>query len=120
MRGEILPRRNYWELAYIDISLVSTGELVVSRRPVFAQPFPQLERVIAEPKEKFDLTVSISGRFAAGGKPSEFRGYDQDFEARGFGEDLDAYANHLLNDLVSANMQPVAHYDAATGELTYY
>lgn len=96
LRGEVIPGHQYWELLYVDgyidpveresLKTESGSRSVLDRR--------------LSPENIFVLTVIISGRFAAGGKPADMRGYANDFEAGGLTEDLDQYAKYLLGMIV--------------------
>lgn len=104
LRGEVLRGRRFWELIYVDATLVEVDmedPMEHWRESSAAPSGSALQSAIAEPRQVFELGIVVSGRFSAGGKPADLRGYGDDFEAKGYGEELGAYADGLLADIKS-------------------
>jgi hypothetical protein len=100
LRSEVVQGHDYWELIFLDITLTSLGrESALAARlraSELALPGSALESALAEPQETFELSVVASGRYAAGGRPGSMGGYARDFEATGFGAELEWYAAKVL------------------------
>jgi hypothetical protein len=118
-RSVVVPGRTFWESASIDIGLAPTMESVNRVRPPLMGPLP--DSLINDPrgKVKYALTVTVSGRYAAGGMPSDDNGYTLDFEANGYHAALDEFAQFVWNALKDQMMQFDFLADSATGEIQY-
>lgn len=77
IKGEVLQRLDYWEFLFFDVSLAES-----KRTP-----------------RSFELSLTLSGKFKAGGLPATISGYG-DMTTSGYTNELDSYAKTLVATIV--------------------
>jgi hypothetical protein len=98
-KSEVLIDKSYWELLYLDFWIAKNLKV----KPEDMQRGKIADDIIYSPSGPllavYEVSLVISGRFAAGGKPESVQAYPTDFAAGGFGEELNLYAWKLLRDI---------------------
>lgn len=121
VRGEVVSARDDWELLFVEISLTEEPQESLNARIQRFETIGNLPpsdlREALERLGVYEVSIIVSGRFKAGGKPASEKGYTDDFEAKGYSEELSDYAGHLLDELLDLFRSRSQSFDATTGNL---